>query len=82
MLSHVPQEDNIIPEGFINIHGHIHDKKLNSCYYHNEDAITEYPKERYNQSLHFNVSAENIGFAPISINELKTRIAKGEYYLD
>ena len=82
LLSHVPQNDNIIPEGFINIHGHIHDKKLNDCYYHNENAITEYPKVEYNQSLHFNVSVENIGYKPISIDEIRKRISKDEYYLN
>ena len=82
LLSHVPQNDNIIPEGFINIHGHIHDKKLNGCYYHNEEKLIEYPEERYNQSVHFNVSVENIGYKPISIYEIRKRISKGEYYLN
>ena len=55
ILSHRPLEDNMIPKGYINIYGHIHDKELDS---------------KFNPNIHKCVSVEKINYSPISINEL------------
>ena len=63
ILSHQPLYNGQIPEGFINIHGHIHDKTLSeSCYL---------------QTRHVNVSADAINFTPISLDEIIKNINKG-----
>lgn len=59
ILSHKPLADIDIPDGYINIHGHIH----------NKDICEDYPD--YSPELHFNVSADAIDFKPISLNRLK-----------
>ena len=82
ILSHVPLPDTMIPKGYLNLHGHIHNKKLNECYYHNNEPIIEYPEDKYSQNLHFNVSVENINLTPINLEEIRSRITKGEYYLE
>ena len=64
ILSHKPISDNKIPEGYINIHGHIHDKNINDGY----------PKEEYSLSKHFNVSVEVINYKPISIEEIASKL--------
>ncbi len=55
ILSHSPLLDGEIPEGYVNIHGHIHNNDLDDCYL----------KDR-----HINVSVENIGYKPVEIEEL------------
>lgn len=72
LLSHVPQPDNVIPKGYINVHGHIHNTELNECSYHNENKeIKEYPQELYTSEKHICVSVERINYTPISIDEIR-----------
>lgn len=66
ILSHVPLPDTMIPKGYINIHGHIHNKKL--------EEMEEYDKRLYTPALHFNVSADVVNFTPISLNKILDRI--------
>lgn len=60
ILSHRPLEDNQIPEGYINVHGHIHDHEL---------------EEKFDKSKHFNISVEQTNYKPISIDEVLKRIS-------
>lgn len=60
VLSHIPIPDAKIPDGYINIHGHIHNKKLNENYYSNN----------YSTDKHINVSVDVTNFKPISLNEI------------
>ncbi len=53
ILSHRPQNENQIPENFINIHGHIHNYNY---------------KESTNEKKYINVSVEVINYKPIWIN--------------
>lgn len=72
ILSHKPLKDTEIPEGYVNIHGHIHNNPL-----HKTNPITneiEYPEELYSEKLHFNVSVDAIEFKPISLEELLKRL--------
>ena len=54
ILSHKPLADTEIPEGYINIHGHIHNNPLHKI----NPTINEmeYPEELYSEKLHINVS--------------------------
>ena len=61
ILSHRPLNDYDIPFGYVNIHGHIHSKKLNSD---------------FNPNLHYNVSVENINYKPIKVEELLKLVQK------
>ena len=61
LLSHAPVPDNVIPHGYINIHGHIHNKKI----------CDNYPD--YNSDIHFNVSSDAILFKPITLNKILRR---------
>lgn len=66
ILSHVPVPDKQIPESYLNLHGHIHNKKIND----------DYPPKFYSESKHFNVSSDVIDFKPISlakINKLRNK---------
>lgn len=67
MLSHIPVPDSQIPKGFVNIHGHIHDKKLYEC-------IEKYDTSRYSVEKHINVSCDVTDFKPISLDEIKKLI--------
>ena len=64
MLSHIPIPDSQIPKGFINLHGHIHDKKLYEC-------IDKYEPSRYSIEKHLNIFCDVTDFKPISLNEIK-----------
>lgn len=68
ILSHKPLADMEIPEGYINIHGHIHNNPLHKI----NPTINEmeYPEELYSEKLHINVSVDVIDFKPISLEEL------------
>lgn len=55
ILSHRPLLDSIIPENFINIHGHIHNHKL-------ED---DYDTNLYSPEKHLNVSIDVTNFKPM-----------------
>ena len=66
ILSHIPIPDTQIPKGFINIHGHIHNKKLFEC-------IEKYEPSKYSVEKHINISCDVTNFKPINLEE----IAKG-----
>ena len=54
MLSHVPLPDVKIKDGYINLHGYIHNKKIND----------DYPKN-YSKNRHINLSVDVTNFKPI-----------------
>ncbi len=56
ILSHHPLYNAQIPEGFVNIHGHIHDKALS--------------RSQYDLKRHINVSADVINFTPILLDDI------------
>lgn len=60
MLSHRPLPDSMIKDGYINIHGHIHDKKL-------EDI---YDNDLFDINKHINVSLDVLNFKPILLCDL------------
>lgn len=67
ILSHYPLPDEEIPDGFFNIHGHIHNtsyNKLNSI---------------FNLDYHINISADAINFTPMFIDNIIDDIEKGVY---
>lgn len=64
LLSHIPVPDKQIPNGFINIHGHIHDKNLYEC-------TEKYEPKLYSAEKHINISCDVTDFKPISLEELK-----------
>ena len=55
VLSHKPQQ--ILREGEVNIHGHIHDNQLDNS---------------FDKELYFNASVENINYTPIKLQEIIT----------
>ena len=59
MLSHVPLRDVKIKEGYINLHGHIHNKKISD----------DYPKN-YSENRHINLSVDSTDFKPVSLGEI------------
>ena len=72
LLSHYPLLDTQIPEGWINVHGHIHDKMLNACVYHNREGglENEFPKRQYSPEKHICVSVERINYTPQTLEEV------------
>ena len=60
MLSHRPLSDTMIRDGYINIHGHIHEKKLENIY----------DNKLFSKNKHINVSCDALNFKPILLNEL------------
>lgn len=59
ILSHRPLENNQIPNGYINIHGHIHNAKLDSS---------------FDSSRHICVSVEVINYKPIEIENVRKEV--------
>lgn len=59
MLSHVPLPDIRIKDGYINLHGHIHNKKISEDYPNN-----------YSENKHINLSVDVNDFKPISLDEI------------
>lgn len=59
MLSHVPLPDTKIKDEYINLHGHIHNKKISQ----------DYPKN-YSEKTHINLSVDVTNFKPISLDEI------------
>lgn len=57
ILTHKPLDENLIHKGFINIHGHIHNKDVG----------------RYKSDKYLNVSTEAIGYKPMWIGVLPNR---------
>lgn len=68
ILSHVPLPDTMIPNEYINIHGHIHNKPLNESKH--KGGRVEYPEELYKPENHFCVSVDVINFTPISLKKI------------
>lgn len=69
ILSHTPILDKQIPTGYINIHGHIHNKRLHEC-------IEKYDSKLYSLDKHINISCDVIDFKPISIEKIMTYFNK------
>lgn len=63
-VSHTPIRDSQMPKGCINLHGHIHEKKLENC----QD---KYPPMYYDVKRHFNISCDVLGFKPLSLTDLE-----------
>jgi len=63
MLSHTPLPNKKILDGYINLHGHIHNKKLND----------DYPSKVYSEKLHINLSVDVTNFKPVSLDEINKR---------
>lgn len=59
MLSHVPIPDNRIKDGYINLHGLIHNKKISEDYPNN-----------YSENKHINLSVDANDFKPISLDKI------------
>lgn len=76
ILSHKPLKDTEIPDGYVNVHGHIHNNPLHKI--NPETNEMEYPEELYSDKLHFNVSVDVIDFKPISLEELLKRLEERE----
>ena len=64
VLSHSPIPDTMIKNGYINIHGHIHQKRIEEIY---DNTL-------FDKNKHINVSCDMIKFKPIS---LKTILKRG-----
>lgn len=60
MLSHRPLPDTMIKEGYINIHGHLHQNKL-------EDT---YDNTLFDKKKHINVSCDMLKFKPVLLEQL------------
>lgn len=60
ILSHRPLPDTMIKNGFINIHGHIHEKKL-------EDI---YDNTLYSKDKHLNVSIDVTNYEPLLLEKV------------
>ena len=58
-LTHKPIPDSMLKKGYINIHGHIHEKKLEDIYDNN-----------FTKNKHINVSADVLKFKPILLKKL------------
>lgn len=70
MLSHRPLPDTMIKKGYINIHGHIHQKKLEDIY-----DTTLFDKDK-----HINVSCDVLNFKPILLSNLLKETYKSDLY--
>ena len=69
VLSHKPLVDSIIKDDYINIHGHIHDKRL-------EDI---YDNDLYDCHRHINVSLDVLDFKPVLLENLLKEDTDGLY---
>lgn len=70
ILSHEPFNACEIPEGFINIHGHIHSQKLTY-----ERVILGLTAKDFDLGKkYFNVSADVLGFTPISLDKILEKV--------
>lgn len=57
ILSHRPLDNNQIPEGYVNIHGHIHNSKLDT---------------KFDKEIHYCISVEMTDYRPILIEDVIT----------
>lgn len=64
VLSHYPLPNETIPSGYFNIHGHIHNSKLDLG---------------FDPNYHINVSADSINFTPICVQIIVDKIEAGLY---
>lgn len=55
ILSHKPLDNNLIPKGYINVHGHIHNAPLT---------------ENFDKNTHYCISVERTNYKPITIEEI------------
>ena len=70
MLSHRPIPDTMIKAGFINVHGHIHEKKIEDIYDNN----------LFSKDKHINVSLDVLDFKPILLEELLRKEKENDIY--
>lgn len=63
VLSHYPTPDIQIPKGYINLHGHIHDKSL----YNDFD---KFEPCNYSLDKHINLSCDVTDFKPVSLKQI------------
>ena len=63
ILSHIPLPDKQIPNEYINLHGHIHNKNLYDCY-------EKYDPCNYSLEKHINLSCDVTDFKPVSIYQI------------
>lgn len=64
LLSHIPVPDKLIQNGFVNIHGHIHNKFLYDC-------VEKYDSSLYSIDKHINVSCDVTDFKPVNFQQIK-----------
>ena len=67
LLSHIPVPDKQIPNGYINIHGHIHNNRLYEC-------IEKYDPKLYSIDKHLKISCDITEFKPISIEKIVKKL--------
>ena len=60
LLSHKPLPDSMIKDNYINIHGHIHERKLEDIYDNN----------LFSRNKHINVSCDVLNFKPILLKKV------------
>ena len=60
MLSHRPLPDSMIKKDYLNIHGHIYERKI-------EDI---YDNSLYDKNKHINVSCDVLNYKPILLEKL------------
>lgn len=68
MLSHSPLPDSKILDGYINLHGHIHNKNMDDDNYY---------KDICSKNKHINISIDVTNFKPVSldeVNEIRNKI--------
>ena len=70
MLSHRPLPDTMIKDDYVNVHGHIHEKRIEDIYDNN----------LFGKNKHINVSCDVIDFKPILIDELLERKKQNDLY--
>lgn len=66
ILSHIPLHPMHFKKGFINVHGHLHDREV---MIHNQEYEQTEIDNRY-----FNVSVERLNYTPIELGELREKI--------
>ena len=68
VLSHTPIQDKQIPDGYINIHGHIHNKSLEEC-------MDKYDLSKFSVKKHINISCDVTNYSPISLEKLMEKVS-------
>ena len=70
LLSHRPLPDSMIKDGYINIHGHIHEKKI-------EDI---YDNTLFSKDKHINASLDVLDFKPMLLSKLLEKEKRNDLY--